>query len=39
MGLTIRTIGIARAHAAVTLANMAHTMTRWRWLEGRPAPA
>ena len=39
MGLTIRTIGIARARAAVTLANMAYNMTRWRWLEGRPAPA
>ena len=38
MGLVIRTVGIARARAAVTLANMAY-MTRWRWLEGRPAPA
>ena len=39
MGLAIRTIGIARARAAVTLANMAYNTTRWRWLEGRPAPA
>ena len=39
MGMAIRTIGLARAHAAVTLANMAYNMTRWRWLEGRPAPA
>ena len=39
MGLAIRTIGIARARAAVTLANMACNTTRWRWLEGRPAPA
>ena len=33
MGLTIRTIGIARARAAVTIANMAFNMTRWRWLD------
>ena len=39
MGLVIRTIGLARAQAAITLANMACNMTRWRWLEGRPAPA
>ena len=39
MGLVIRTIGLARAQAAITLANMAYNMTRWRWLEGRPAPA
>ena len=34
MSLTIRTIGLARARAAITLANMAYNMTRWRWLEG-----
>ena len=39
MGLVIRTVGIARAQAAVTLANMAYNMTRWRWLNGRAVPA
>lgn len=39
MRLTIRTIGIARARAAVTLANMAFNMTRWRWLNSRNVPA
>ena len=39
MGMTIRTIGLARAQAAITLANMAYNMTRWRWLNGRAAPA
>jgi IS5 family transposase len=39
MGLFIRTIGIARAAATITLANMAYNMKRWCWLEGRSAPA
>ncbi|MEW6226418.1 MAG: transposase [Chloroflexota bacterium] len=39
MGLAIRTIGLARARAAIALANMAYTMTRWRWLSGRAASA
>ena len=39
MGLTIRTIGIARARAAITLADMAYNMTRWRWLDSRATPA
>ena len=39
MRMTIRTIGLARARAAITLANMAYNMTRWRWLNGRAAPA
>ena len=39
MRLTIRTIGLARARAAITLANMAYNMTRWRWLNTRAAPA
>ena len=39
MGLVIRTVGIARAQAAVTLANIAYNMTRWRWLNGRAVPA
>ena len=38
MGMAIRTIGLKRARAAITLANMAFNMTRWRWLNGRPAP-
>jgi IS5 family transposase len=32
MGLVIRAIGLARASAAVTLANMAYNMQRWCWL-------
>ncbi len=39
MGLRIRTIGMARAKAAVTLANMAYNMNRLRWLCSRSAPA
>ena len=41
MGLTVRTVGLprARARAAITLANTAYNMTRWRWLDGRAAPA
>lgn len=39
MGLTIRTIGLARADAAATLATMAYNMGRWRWLDGRRASA
>ena len=35
MGLTIRTVGLARAKAAVTMANMAYNMGRLRWLLGR----
>lgn len=38
MGLTIRTIGLARAKATITLANMAYNMTRLRWLLTQPAP-
>jgi len=39
MGLFVRTIGLARAEAAITLANMAFNMKRWCWLERRAAPA
>jgi transposase, IS5 family len=39
MDLFIRTIGIVRAEAAITLANMAYNIKRWRWLDGRIAPA
>jgi hypothetical protein len=39
MKLFIRTIGLARAEATVTLANMAFNMKRWCWLNGRSVPA
>lgn len=39
MGLSIRTIGLARAKATITIANMADNMTRLRWLLTQPAPA
>ena len=39
MGLTIRTIGLARARATATMTVMAYNMRRWCWLEGRSAPA
>lgn len=39
MGLVIRTIGLARAEATVTLANMAYNMKRWCWLDRRSLPA
>lgn len=39
MGLTIRTIGLARAKAAITLADIAYNMTPLRWLQSRTAPA
>lgn len=39
MGLVIRTIGLARAKATVTLANMAYNMKRWCWLDRRGLPA
>jgi hypothetical protein len=39
MKLFIRTIGIVRAEATVTLANMAFNMKRWCWLNGRSVPA
>jgi len=39
MGLFIRTIGLARAEATVTLANMAYNMNRWCWLERTAGPA
>lgn len=38
-GLVIRTIGLARAHAVITLANMAHNMKRWCWLDRQRAAA
>ncbi|MEM8554186.1 MAG: IS5 family transposase [Pseudomonadota bacterium] len=39
MGLTIRTIGLARAKATITLANIVYNMGRLRWLLSRGAPA
>jgi transposase, IS5 family len=39
MGLVIRTIGLARAEATVTLANIAYNMKRWCWLDRRSATA
>ena len=39
MRLFIRTIGVARAEAAITLANMAFNMSRWGWLDRRSASA
>lgn len=39
MKLVIRTIGLARAEAAITLANMAYNIKRWCWLDRRSAPA
>lgn len=39
MGLVVRTIGIARAEATITLANMAYNMKRWVFLDARTLPA
>ena len=39
MGLFIRTIGLKRAEAMITLANMAYNMKRWCWLDRQSAPA
>ena len=39
MGPTIRTVGLARAKTAVTMANIAYNRGRLRWLLGRAKPA
>jgi transposase, IS5 family len=39
MGLVVQTIGIARAHLKIGLANLAFNMQRYVWLTGRTAPA
>jgi IS5 family transposase len=40
MGLLVRTIGLARATAKITLANLAYNMRRLVWMDGRrSAPA
>ena len=38
MGLVVRTIGLARATAKITLANLAYNLSRLSWIEGRHAP-
>jgi hypothetical protein len=38
-GLVVRCLGIARATARLTLANLAYNMRRLAWIEGRGAPA
>jgi IS5 family transposase len=39
MNLFIRSVGIARAEATVTMANIAYNLGRWRWWETRTASA
>ena len=38
MGLVVRTIGLLRAKAKITLANLAYNMRRLAWIQARPAP-
>jgi hypothetical protein len=37
MGLIVRTVGLMRATAKITLANLAYNMRRLAWIQGRPA--
>jgi IS5 family transposase len=39
MGLVIRCIGLARATARITLANLVYNMRRLVWIDGRSVPA
>jgi transposase, IS5 family len=39
MKLFVRSIGIKRATATITMANIAYNLGRWRWWEGRTASA
>jgi IS5 family transposase len=39
MGLVVRCVGLARAAARITLANLAYNMRRLAWIEGRAVPA
>jgi hypothetical protein len=39
MGLVVRTVGLLRANAKITLANLAYNLSRMVWIEGRAAPA
>jgi IS5 family transposase len=39
MGLVVRTIGLLRATAKITLANLAYNLSRLVWIEGKPMSA
>ena len=39
MNLMVRSIGIKRAEATIIMANIAYNLGRWRWRQGRTAPA
>ena len=39
LGLTIRSVGLARARTGIALANLAYNLRRLAWLEGCVAPA
>ena len=39
MRLVVRTIGLIRATAKITLANLAYNLSRLAWIEARVAPA
>lgn len=39
MGLSVRTIGLARAKARIGMVNLAYNLRRFVWLEGKTAPA
>jgi transposase, IS5 family len=39
MGLVVRTVGLLRATAKITLANLAYNMRRLAWIQGSTAPA
>ena len=39
MRLVVRTIGLVRATAKITLANLAYNLSRLAWIEARVAPA
>lgn len=39
MGLFVRTIGITRARTKIGMANLAYTLSRYVWHQGRTAPA
>lgn len=39
LALVIRTVGMVRAKAKISLANLAYNFTRLAWLHGRAAPA
>ena len=36
MGLVVRTVGLLRATAKITLTNLAYNMRRLAWIQGRP---